>query len=119
MLAEGKKKKAAPADDMDFDMSSVDGGGEAEGDLDAPAPAPKKSKGKTDKPSKKASKDVSMDDVPADDAPVVDKGAVMGWLKDATPKDRKSVCTKLQAMVKADEEAAEPVAESFRFGRRR
>jgi hypothetical protein len=99
MLAEAKRKKAAPADDeVDFDMDS--------GDLDlgdeAPAAEPKKTKSAGDKKGAPAGLKAK-----GDDEVVVDKAAVLKFLKGATPEERSSICTRLQKMVAADEAAAE------------
>lgn len=83
LLAEGKKKKAVDAD-MDLDME-IDTSMEPEVDLDKP---------------------VKKKTAPKDDAPVVDKGAVLSFLKSTDAKTRKAVAVKLDAMVVADEEAA-------------
>jgi hypothetical protein len=91
MLAEGKKKKAAMDDmdadmdmDMDMDTSMEPEGGKSAGDKKG-APKGMKAKG---------------------DEPVVDKAAVLKFLKGCDAACRKSVAGKLDAMVAADEEAA-------------
>jgi hypothetical protein len=86
MLAEGKKKADMDAE-MDLDME-VDTSMEPEVDLDKPA------KKKGAKPAAKG------------DEPVVDKAAVLKFLKGCDAACRKSVAGKLDAMVAADEEAA-------------
>lgn len=96
MLAEGKKKKAA-LDDMDADMSM-------DMEVDTSMEPVKKSKSAGDK--KAAPK--GMKSTPsATDEVVVDKAAVLKFLKGTTPEDRKSVCTRLQKLVASDEAAAE------------
>jgi hypothetical protein len=87
MLAEGKKKAADMDAEMDMDME-VDTSMEPEVDLDKPA------KKKGAKPAAKG------------DEPVVDKAAVLKFLKGCDAACRKSVAGKLDAMVAADEEAA-------------
>lgn len=93
MLAEAKRKK--PADDeMDFDLDS--------GDLDLDdAPIEKKTKSAGEKKAAPAGLKAKGDEA------IADKGAVLKFLKDTTPADRKSICAKLQKMVEADEAALE------------
>lgn len=74
MLVEGKKKKAAP--DMDADM-------DLEMEIDTSM-----------EPEVKIKKTKEI---------VVDKAAVLKFLKDCDAKCRKDVCKKLQSMVEADE----------------
>jgi hypothetical protein len=95
MLAEAKRKK--PADDeVDFDMDS------GELDLGDEAPVEKKTKSAGEKKGAPAGVKAK-----GDDEVVVDKAAVLKFLKGATPEERSSICTRLQKMVAADEAAAE------------
>jgi hypothetical protein len=97
MLAEGKKKKEASMDDMDADMNM-------DMEVDTSMAPAKKSKSTGDK--KSAAK--GMKDTPsASDEMIVDKAAVLKFLKGTTSEDRKSICTRLTKMVAADEESAE------------
>lgn len=96
MLAEGKKK-AVPMDDMDAEL-------DMDMEIDTSMEPVKKSKSMGDK--KAAPK--GMKDTPsAGDAPVVDKAAVLKFLKGCDAACRADVHKKLMKMVAADEAAAE------------
>jgi hypothetical protein len=95
LLAEGKKKAAMADMDADMDMDM---------EIDTSMEPVKKSKSAGDK--KSAAK--GMKDTPsATDEVVVDKAAVLKFLKGCDPACRKSVNARLMKMVAADEAAAE------------
>lgn len=89
MLAEGKKKAAM--DDMGADM-----------EMDMEIDTSMEPEGKSAGEKKGAPKGMKA----KGDEPVVDKAAVMKFLKGCDAKCRKDICGKLDSMVAADEEAA-------------